>query len=57
MQHDFWTKTTNFKLFGKTIFTKEEIGNETSRDSEYTIIVTQDYFNKEFDLNKKNEKK
>lgn len=53
MQHNFWTKTTNFKIFGKTIFSKEEIGNETERDSEYTIIVTEDYFKKEFDFEEK----
>lgn len=58
MQHDFWHKTTNFKILGKIIFSKEEICNETSRDTEFDIIVTQDYYNKEFDLKdvKKNRK-
>lgn len=50
MQNNFWTKTTNYKIFGKTIFSKEEICNETERDSDYIIIVTEDYFNEEFDL-------
>lgn len=53
MLNNFWTKTTNFKILGKTIFSKEEICNETERDSDYTIIVTEDYFKKEFDFENK----
>ena len=50
MNVNFWTKTTKFKLFGKTIFQKVEVCNETNRDTDFDIIVTQDYFNKEFDI-------
>lgn len=53
MQINFWTKKTDFKLFGKTIFSKVEVCNETERDSDYTIIVTEDYFNKEFEFENK----
>lgn len=48
MQNNFWIKTTNHKLFGINFYTKEEICNETNRDADYEIVVTQDYFNKEF---------
>ena len=53
MQINFWTKKTDFKLFGKTIFSKVEVCNETERDSDYTIIVTEDYFKEEFDFEEK----
>lgn len=53
MQHNFWTKITNFKILGATLFTKEKICNETQRDSDYTIIVTEDYFKKEFEFEEK----
>ena len=44
-----FTKITNWKLFNWRIFTKEEIYNERSCEgTPYQIIVTQDYFNKEF---------
>lgn len=57
MDNDFWTKTTNYKLFGKTIFTKEEICSEVQYEGQmYTIQINQDYYNKEFDLNKKDNK-
>lgn len=47
-------KLTNFKMFGKTLFTKEEIYTETSCEGEpFKIIENQDYFNKEFDIGKK----
>lgn len=46
-----FVKYTNYKLFGKVIFTKEEIYTEVSSEGEpFKIIVNQDYFNKEFDL-------
>ena len=44
-----FTKLTNWKLFNLRIFTKEEVYNEVSSEgTPYQIIVTQDYFNKEF---------
>lgn len=56
-----FVKHTNYKLFGKVIFSKEEIYTEVSSEGEpFKIIVNQDYFNKEFDLkneqNKGNDK-
>ncbi len=50
MKHNFWVKTTNLKIFGKTIFSKEEICNDTERESDYTIIVSPEYFDSEFDM-------
>lgn len=57
-----FVKHTNYKLFGKVIFSKEEIYTEVSSEGEpFKIIVNQDYFNKEFDLkneqNKGNDEK
>lgn len=47
-------KYTNWKIFNKVIFTKEEIYTEVSSEGEpFKIIVNQDYFNKEFDIDKK----
>ena len=44
-----FTKSTNWKLFNWRIFTKEEVYREASSEgTPYQIIVTQDYFNKEF---------
>ena len=44
-----FTKLTNWKLFKWRIFTKEEVYSEVSSEGiPYQIIVTQDYFNKEF---------
>ena len=53
-EHLNFVKHTNYKLFGKVIFTKEEIYTEVSTEGEpFKIIVNQDYFNKEFDLKPK----
>lgn len=54
MHTNFWTKTTNFKLFGKhTIFTKEEICTDKSYEGDcYSIVVTPDYFKSEFEVKK-----
>lgn len=50
-----FVKHTNYKLFGKVIFSKEEIYTEVSSEGEpFKIIVNQDYFNKEFNLNAEN---
>ena len=44
-----FTKSINWKLFNLRIFTKEEVYSEVlSEGTPYQIIVTQDYFNKEF---------
>lgn len=44
-----FTKLTNWKLFNLRIFTKEEVYSEVSSEGiPYQIIVTQDYYNKEF---------
>ena len=44
-----FTKLTNWKLFNLRIFSKEEVYNEVSSEGiPYQIIVTQDYYNKEF---------
>lgn len=44
-----FTKLTNWKLFNLRIFTKEKVYSEVSSEgTPYQIIVTQDYFNKEF---------
>lgn len=44
-----FTKLTNWKLFKWRVFSKEEVYSEVSSEGiPYQIIVTQDYFNKEF---------
>lgn len=58
MNNDFWTKTTNFKFLGKTIFTKEEICSEMQYEGQiYQVNVSQDYYKSEFNLNKNEKKK
>lgn len=56
-----FVKYTNWKLFNKVILTKEEVYTETATEGEpFKIIVNQDYFNKEFNINgenKSNDKK
>lgn len=40
MNNNFWTKTTNFKLLGKTLFTKEEICSEVEYEGQiYNIQI------------------
>jgi len=54
MENNFWTKTTNYKILGYTIFTKEEICQESQYEGQiYQIEVKKDYFDSEFNLNKK----
>ena len=44
-----FTKLTNWKLFNLRIFTKEEVYSEVSSEgTPYQIIITQDYYNKQF---------
>lgn len=54
-----FVKYTNYKLFNKVFFTKEEIYTEVATEGEpFKIIVNQDYFNKEFNIeNQGNDKK
>lgn len=54
MNNEFFTKTTNYKVLGKTLFTKEEIFSGVEYQGQiYQIHVNQDYFKSEFDLKKK----
>lgn len=54
MNNNIWTKTTNYKIFGKTVLTKEEICSDCEYQGEvYKIQVTQDYFNQEFGVDEK----
>ena len=54
MENTSWTKLTNYKLFGHTIFSKEEICQESQYEGQiYQIEVKKDYFDSEFNLNKK----
>jgi hypothetical protein len=56
MKTNFWVKTTNFKLFGKVFFTREEICNDKEYDGDIIEVqVPKDYYKFEFDM--KNEKK
>lgn len=57
MNNNFWTKTTNYKFLGKVLFTKEEICSDIQYEGQiYQINVNKDYYNSEFDLNKKDKK-
>ena len=54
MNNEFFTKTTNYKVLGKTLFTKEEIFSGVEYEGTiYTIQVNPNYYNQEFDTNKK----
>lgn len=54
MDNTFWNKLTNYKLFGHTIFSKEEIYQESQYEGQiYQIQVKKDYFDSEFNLDKK----
>lgn len=58
MDNNFWVKTTNFKILGKTLFTKEEICSDMQYQGElYQINVMQDYYNSEFNIKNKKDKK
>lgn len=51
-----FVKHTNWSLFGINVLTKTETYSEASTEGEpFKIIVNQEYFNKEFDINGKNE--
>lgn len=54
MNNETWTKITNFKLFGKNFLTIEEICQEIQYEGQiYQIEITKDYYDSEFNLNKK----
>lgn len=49
-----FTKLTNWKFFNLRIFSKEEVYSEISSEGEpFKIVVTQDYYNKEFKVDGK----
>lgn len=52
MNNTTWYKITNFKLFNKTIFTKEEVCKEAQFEGMYQIYVNPDYYDKEFNTKK-----
>lgn len=50
MNHDFWVKTTNYKLFGFNIFQKNEICKETEYEGEtLKVYVSPEYYKAEFE--------
>ena len=50
MIHDFWTKSTKYKLFGITIFQKHEICKETEYEGEtLKVYVSPEYYKAEFE--------
>lgn len=50
MNHDFWVKTTDFKLLGIPIFTKNEICKETNYEGEVLkVYVSPEYYKAEFE--------
>lgn len=57
MNNNFWTKITNFKILGKTIFSKEEICSEKNyEENKFKVYITQEHFNDEFDIKEKKNK-
>lgn len=55
MNHIFYTKTQDFKIFGFTIFTHSTVYNETEHETDFDIVVKADYFDKEFKINGKDQ--
>ena len=54
MNNEFFTKTTNYKIFGKILFTKEEIFRGVEYEGQlYQITVNKDYYDSEFKTNEK----
>ena len=53
MNHIFYSKTQDYKIFGKTIFQISTIYNETEHDTDFDVVVKQDYYEKEFKLDDK----
>lgn len=54
MNNEFFTKTTNYKIFGKILYTKEEIFSGVEYEGQlYQITVNKDYYDSEFKTNEK----
>lgn len=54
MNNEFFTKTTNYKIFGKVLYTKEEIFSGVEYEGQlYQITVNKDYYDSEFKTNEK----
>lgn len=52
MRNESYTKKTEWKIFGKTIFVKEEICSGIEVEGQiFQINMTPDYYNSEFKLN------
>lgn len=46
-----FVKHTDFKLFGKVIFSKEEVYTETTTEGQpYKIVLNPDYYKEEFNI-------
>ncbi|MBQ2175369.1 MAG: hypothetical protein II453_09980 [Alphaproteobacteria bacterium] len=55
MRNESYTKKTEWKIFGKTIFVKEEICSGIEVEGQiFQINMTPDYYNSEFEINKEN---
>lgn len=53
MQTNFWVKTENFKILGKTLFTKETIcTDKTYQGDIMQIQVPIEYYKSEFEVKK-----
>ncbi len=53
MRNESYTKKTEWKLFGKKIFEKEEICSGIEIEGQiFQINMTPDYYNSEFEINK-----
>lgn len=50
MNHDFYTRTRNYKLFGINIFTIDEVCKETNYEGDtLKVYVTPEYYKAEFE--------
>ena len=53
MQTNFWIKTENFKVLGKTLFTKETICTDKNYTGEMLQVqVPIEYYKSEFEVKK-----
>ena len=53
MRNESYTKKTEWKLFGKKIFEKEEICSGIEIEGQiFQINITPDYYNSEFEISK-----
>ena len=51
MNHIFFTKTQEFKIFKLPIFSLTTVYNETEHETDFDIIVKSDYYEQEFNTN------